>query len=103
MNKSARQRRMARPGVGATPGALIAATGMRPASAQGGSKNERLGKRVITKSGAVLKVGNTIVDNEKPESGFAGGLRTDRRVYRVEHVNGPWLWLQDEKAARPGG
>ncbi len=57
---------------------------------------------MITKSGAVLKVGSTIVDDEPSDNGLAGGLRNDRRVYRVEHVKGTWLWLQDEKSNTAG-
>jgi tetratricopeptide (TPR) repeat protein len=55
-----------------------------------------VGKRVLLQFGSVLRVGNDVVDNQKLTANARGGLRKLDRIYRVEQVNGPWLWLQAE-------
>ena len=49
-----------------------------------------VGQRVITKLRTVLKVGNQIV------------VIKQFNVYHVERVNGPWLWLVDERLGVSG-
>jgi tetratricopeptide (TPR) repeat protein len=63
-----------------------------------------VGRRVITKYGTVLMVGNAVVDDEKRSTDLAvsGHDRRTSRVYRVEQVNGPWLWLAAEKEGVAG-
>ena len=61
-----------------------------------------VGKRVILQFNSVLRVGKDVVDNQKLEASGRGGLRETSRIYRVEHVNGPWIWLQAEKASAAG-
>jgi tetratricopeptide (TPR) repeat protein len=58
-----------------------------------------VGQRVITKAGTVLKVVNQVVDDAGRSKSLAisGYDRNAFRVYRVEHRNGTWLWLQAEK------
>jgi hypothetical protein len=58
-----------------------------------------VGRRVITKYGTVLKVGNAVVDDEKRGTNLAVASRDRRdfRVYRVERLSGPWLRLAAEK------
>jgi tetratricopeptide (TPR) repeat protein len=62
------------------------------------------GKRVIVKPGAVLRVGSQVVsdqDNRKNlEKGKEDGAAL--RVYRVEQVNGSWLWLVGEASGTRG-
>src|SRR5439155_6778035 len=64
------------------------------------AKDPWIGKRVFTKYGTVLKVENQVVDDEGRTADFkaSGKARGISRVYRVEHTNGEWLWLQDEKS-----
>jgi hypothetical protein len=100
MSKIVRRRKSFGPILGLLLGASFLALGSRPAAAQ--ARNEWLGQRVITKSGAELRIGYTIVASEKPGSENRGGRRMDACVFRVEHVNGPWLWLQDEKSGTAG-
>ena len=59
-----------------------------------------IGKRVFTQYGTVLKVDNNVVDDEGRTASVtsSGKDRRSARVYRVEHTNGEWLWLQDEKS-----
>ena len=61
-----------------------------------------VGERIITRFGAVLRVGRRIVDDEKIETSASGGWRNLSRIYRVQRVNGDWLWLQDEKSGAAG-
>jgi tetratricopeptide (TPR) repeat protein len=61
-----------------------------------------VGKRVILQFGSVLRVGNQVVDNQKLEANARGGLRNSQRIYKVEQVNGPWLWLQAENEGVAG-
>jgi tetratricopeptide (TPR) repeat protein len=77
---------------------LVSASGQR-ALAQDGQ--EWVGKRVITKSGAVLRVGKQIVEGEDAEN-LTGGPTSGNRLYRVERVNDTWLWLQDENSTTAG-
>jgi tetratricopeptide (TPR) repeat protein len=67
-----------------------------PAVAQ--EKDPWIGKRVFTVSGTVLRVGNTVVNDEgrTADINASGKDRRTVRVYRVEHVNGGWLWIQHE-------
>ncbi len=63
-----------------------------------------IGKRVITHYGTVLRVGNQVVDDAKRADNIAASGR-DRnvfRVYRVEEINGRWLWLKAEKEGVAG-
>ena len=87
-------------------GALLAITvcfvfGLHPpASAQ--DATGWVGKRIILQFGSVLKVGNAVVDNQKSVANGRGGLRETSRIYRVEQVSGPWLWLKAEKEGASG-
>ena len=67
-------------------------------------KDPWIGQRVFTQYGAVMKVGNDIVDDEGRSRSLAvsGHDRAEERLYRVEHVNGDWLWLKDEKSSKAG-
>jgi len=67
-------------------------------------KDPWIGKRVFTQFGAVLKVGKNVVDDEGRTASLAasGKDRQISRVYRVEHTNGEWLWLRDEKSGASG-
>ncbi len=98
MNSSARRRGLFGALCGLLAGPVFVALGFGPVCAQ--SVNDWAGKRVVTKTGAKLRIGNIIVDDEK--SGNDRLRRTDRCVYRVEQINGPWLWLQDEKSGTAG-
>lgn len=68
------------------------------------TKDRWIGRRVFTQFGTVLKVGNVVVDDEKRTDNLrvSGHDVRASRVYRVEHVNGEWLWLQDEKSGVSG-
>ena len=71
---------------------------------QAQTKDPWTGKRVFTQYGTVLKVGDVVVDDEKRTDNLRVNDH-DRvlcRVYRVEHVKGEWLWLQDEKSGIAG-
>ena len=61
-----------------------------------------IGKRVVTKFGTVLRVGKEVVDDLKLENADRGVIRRLSRIYRIEHVNGPWLWIQDERSTAAG-
>jgi len=61
-----------------------------------------LGKRVLLQFDSVLRVGDTVVDDQKREASGRGGLRKAGRIYRVDQVNGPWLWLQAEGEGAAG-
>jgi tetratricopeptide (TPR) repeat protein len=52
------------------------------APALGQANGGWLGTKVVTKSQTPLKVGDRVVDDD-----------TMHRVYTVEHVSGPWLWV----------
>ena len=77
---------------------LLAAPRTAPAQGDAGW----VGKRVILQFNSVLRVGNAVVDNQKLENRARGGRRESNRIYRVEQVNGPWLWLQAEKEGAAG-
>ncbi len=64
--------------------------------------NEWVGKRIILQFNSVLRVGNQVVDNQKLENRDRGGQRERSRIYRVEQVNGPWLWVKAEKEGASG-
>jgi len=81
-------------------GVLILA--VLPGSLQAQNDGGWIGKRVITRFGTVLQDGLQGIDNEKLENRPRGGQRSEFRIYRVEHVNGPWLWLQAEKEGAHG-
>jgi tetratricopeptide (TPR) repeat protein len=55
-----------------------------------------VGRRVFVRPGAVLKIGRHVVDDSARQSRAARNGSALLRVYRVEHVNGPWLWLVPE-------
>jgi tetratricopeptide (TPR) repeat protein len=57
--------------------------GLAPANGRGqASSPPPIGTRVVIKAGAVLKLGNRVVDTGKAH-----------HIYTVERVNGTWLWL----------
>jgi tetratricopeptide (TPR) repeat protein len=71
--------------------------------AQQSSSDSWVGKRVITRYGTVLQVGGQVVDDEGRGKNLARGKEIrDCRVYRVERVNGPWLWLVAEGSGVKG-
>jgi tetratricopeptide (TPR) repeat protein len=63
-----------------------------------------VGQRVITKAGTVLKVGNQVVDDAGRSKNLtmSGYDRNAFRIYRVEHVQGTWLWLKSEAESVAG-
>ena len=61
-----------------------------------------LGRRVITKFGAVLRVGKQVIDQESFDEIGARGSRRLNRTWRVEQINGSWLWLVDEQSGLAG-
>ncbi|HWE37408.1 MAG TPA: tetratricopeptide repeat protein [Isosphaeraceae bacterium] len=74
-------------------GAALAAGLVATARAEDGW----VGKRVITRYGTVLKVGKQVVDDEDRSRNLAlGHERRISRIYRVERVQGTWLWLVAE-------
>ena len=63
-----------------------------------------VGRRVITRYGAVLKVGRQVVDDEGRGRASSRGIdQRIFRVYRVEQVNGRWLWLVEEGGGTRAG
>ena len=61
------------------------------------TENNWIGRRVITQFGTVLRVGNQVVDDAGRGKQLA--RRKNRQaflVYKVEQVDGPWLWLAAE-------
>ena len=75
-----------------------------PTSLFGQDNSAWVGKRVITHFGAVLQIGNQVVDDEKRSINLSvsGKDRNTLRVYRVEQINGNWLWLKAEKEGVEG-
>ncbi|MBV8315143.1 MAG: tetratricopeptide repeat protein [Planctomycetaceae bacterium] len=62
-----------------------------------------LGKRVITRYGAVLRVGTQVVDDEDRGKNLARRKeRNTFRVYRVERTKDGWLWLVAEQGGARG-
>jgi tetratricopeptide (TPR) repeat protein len=84
--------------------AFLLATLVDPTSVFGQDNSGWIGKRVITHYGAVLQIGNQVVDDEKRSTNLAVSGRASRsfRVYQVEQVNGNWLWLKAEKEGVEG-
>ena len=84
--------------------ALLLAALVVPFSVFGQDNSGWIGQRVITHFGAVLQIGNQVVDDEKRSTNLpvSGKDRRVFRVYRVEHVNGHWLWLKAEKEGIEG-
>ena len=84
--------------------ALIFAALVIPTPVFGQDNSSWVGKRVITHYGAVLQIGNQVVDDEERTTNLAisGKERSILRVYRVEHVNGNWLWLKAENRGVEG-
>jgi Tetratricopeptide repeat len=80
--------------------ALFALTNGQRALAQDGPT--KIGQRVVTRFGAVLRVGNRIVDDEKLENSPSGRLRNLSRIYCVTRTNGAWLFIEDEKSGAAG-
>jgi tetratricopeptide (TPR) repeat protein len=62
---------------------------------------EWVGQRVVTKFGAVLRVGKQVVDDDALANS-GSGMRNHSRIYRVEQESGRWLWLHDEKLSTAG-
>ncbi len=83
---------------------LLAVLALLPLPGVGQTNSSWIGQRVITHYGAVFKIGNQVVDDEKRDTNLAvsGHDRNSFRVYRVEHVNGGWLWLKAEKEGVEG-
>jgi tetratricopeptide (TPR) repeat protein len=84
---------------------LLAASllgGPRSLPAQNVRAADWVGQRVILQANSVLRVGNAVVDDQKRERSARGGARAVDRRYRVERVNGPWLWLQAEGEGAAG-
>jgi hypothetical protein len=68
-----------------------------PVRAQQGSG--WLGQRVIVRSGIPLKIGRQVVDDGNRDARSTIGAL---RLYRVERVQDPWLWLvPEEKTTGP--
>lgn len=85
------------------PFAVVAILFLGPVTAR--SENDALwvSRRVITKYGAVLKIGGRVVDDGKRSLNQSRGLdKAVFRVYRVERTNGAWLWLVPEKGGPSG-
>ncbi len=84
--------------------AFLLAALVIPTSVLGQDNSGWVGKRVITHYGAVFQIGNQVVDDEKRSDNLAvsGKDRKSFRVYRVERVNGDWLWLKAEKEGVEG-
>lgn len=84
--------------------ALALAALVIPASVFGQDNSGWVGKRVITRYGAVFQIGKQVVDDEVRSTNLAisGKERSILRVYRVEHVNGNWLWLKTENRGVEG-
>ena len=84
--------------------AMLLAALLVPTPLFGQEASTWIGQRVITHYGAVLQIGNQVVDDEKRSTNLtvSGKDRSDFRVYRVEHVNGNWLWLKAEKEGIEG-
>ncbi len=62
-----------------------------------------VGKRVILHDGAVLRIGNQVVDDEKVSLNLAHGRNSrSMTVFKVEQTNGPWLWLVAEQGGGGG-
>ena len=63
-----------------------------------------VGMRVITRYGATLAVGGKVVNDEGRDRARAasGKERRNFRIYRVEQVQGPWLWLVSETQGASG-
>lgn len=85
--------------------ALLAAP--RPATAQAPAPPEGgwVGKRVITRPGAVLNDPRSgeVDDGDRAKNvALTGKSRSVFRTYMVEHVNGPWLWLREENGPAEG-
>jgi len=73
-----------------------------PGEALAQAGNEWVGKRVITRFGATLQVDGRVVEGQRSEATPSGGSRTTFWIYRVEHANGPWLWLKAERIGLAG-
>jgi tetratricopeptide (TPR) repeat protein len=84
--------------------AFLLAALVVPTSVFGQDISSWVGKRVITHYGAVLQIGNQVVDDEKRSENLAvsGKESSQFRVYRVDQVNGNWLWLKAEKEGVQG-
>jgi len=63
-----------------------------------------VGKRVFTRYGTTLRIGSKVVDDEGRDraQSASGKDRRTFRVYRVEHVESPWLWLVSETQGASG-
>ena len=84
--------------------ALLLAALVVPTSVFGQDNSGWVGQRVITHYGAVLQIGTQVVDDEKRSTNLAvsGKEGSIFRVYRVDQVNGNWLWLKAEKEGVEG-
>jgi hypothetical protein len=68
------------------PAAILASVALFVVThtALGQAGNDWIGRRVVMRPGMALKVGNQVVGEGAPDA------------FRVERVNGPWLWLVAE-------
>jgi tetratricopeptide (TPR) repeat protein len=81
----------------------MAVTLASSASAQTQAEIGWIGKRVITTYGTVLRVGDQVVDDAGRAKNLARGKEQQAfRIYRVEQVKGPWLWLVAEGSGVKG-
>jgi hypothetical protein len=57
-----------------------------------------IGRRVFIRYGTTLKIGRTVVDEEGRGRAVDASRKERRtaRIYRVKHVQWPWLWLASE-------
>ena len=61
-----------------------------------------VGQRVILQFGSVLRDNRGVRDNQKLRVSDRGKQTNTFRVYRVTHVNGPWIWLKAENEGAAG-
>jgi hypothetical protein len=79
---------------------ILAATRTPLAIAQ--DPTDWIGKRVVLQFNSVLRDDMQVVDNPKLKATSKGNQRGSFWVYRVERVNGPWIWLKAEEASASG-
>jgi|GEM_PF-1754508 len=81
---------------------MVSCTLLGPLSVRGQAPKEWVGKRVILQFDSVLRIGNVVVDDQERRTNARGLARKTHRIYRVEQVNGPWLWLKAEGVSVTG-
>lgn len=76
-----------------------------PVAAQdaGAEADSWVGKRVVTRYGTVLRVGDKVVDDGGRRENLGRGRdQVVFRVYKVDQANGPWLWIVPERTGVAG-